>query len=46
MREKLLEICRAFRIPGEMASYEEIKMGNVNRTYKVNFRREDGTDKS
>lgn len=46
VREKLLEICRAFRIPGEMVSYEEIKMGNVNRTYKVNFRQEDGYDKS
>ena len=46
MREKLLEICRAFRIPGEMVSYEEIKMGNVNRTYKVNFRQEDGSTKS
>ena len=46
MREKLLEICRAFRIPGEMVSYEEIKMGNVNRTYKVNFRQEDGSAKS
>lgn len=46
VREKLLEICRAFRIPGEMVSYEEIKMGNVNRTYKVNFLQEDGSDKS
>ena len=46
MRGKLLEICRAFRIPGEMVSYEEIKMGNVNRTYKVNFRQEDGSGKS
>lgn len=41
-----MEICRAFRIPGEMVSYEEIKMGNVNRTYKVNFRQEDGSAKS
>ena len=41
-----MEICRAFRIPGEMVSYEEIKMGNVNRTYKVNFLQEDGSDKS
>lgn len=46
MREKLLEICRAFRIPGHLLSYEEIKMGNVNRTYKVNFRQEGGSAKS
>lgn len=46
MREKLLRVCREFRIPGDMISYEEIKIGNVNRTYKVNFMNQDGTMKS
>ncbi len=42
MQEKLRQVCRAFRIAGEMKSYEEIKVGNVNKTYKVNFIRADG----
>ena len=46
MKENLQQICTAFLIPGQLLSYEEIKVGNVNRTYKVNFRREDGTGKS
>ena len=40
---KLLEVGEAFRIPGPFFSYEEIKMGNVNHTYKVNYIRDDGT---
>ena len=39
---KLLEVGEAFRIPGPFFSYEEIKMGNVNHTYKVNYIRDDG----
>lgn len=46
MKEKLQEICTAFRIPGKLLSYEEIKMGNVNRTYKANFLQPDGSEKS
>lgn len=46
VKEKLQEICTAFRIPGKLLSYEEIKMGNVNRTYKVNFLQPDGSEKS
>lgn len=46
MREKLLDVCREFRISGDMVSYEEIKVGNVNRTYKVNFVNSDGFEKS
>lgn len=38
----LQRIGQAFRIPGPFFSYEEIKMGNVNRTYKVNYVVEDG----
>ena len=35
----------AFRINGDMVSYEEIKVGIVNQTYKVNYVMEDGKDK-
>lgn len=38
----LRQICQAFRIPGSWHSWEEIKVGNINRTYRVNFMQEDG----
>jgi len=38
---KLIEVCRHFRIPGEYQFCEEIKVGNVNKTYKVTFEGED-----
>ena len=44
--EKLHEVCRLFRIYDEFLGYETIQMGNVNRTYKVNFRLADGSPKS
>lgn len=34
---KLLEVGEEFRIEGPFFSYEEIKMGNVNHTYKVSI---------
>lgn len=43
---KLLEVCRKFRIENTFLGYETIRVGNVNRTYKVNFLLEDGTPKS
>ena len=43
---KLQEVCTAFRIPGKYLSHEEIKVGNVNRTYRVTFQQSDGTSKS
>lgn len=43
MKEKLLRVCREFHIAGDMVSYDEIKVGNVNRTYKVDFINPDGT---
>ena len=43
---KLWQICEAFRIPGDFDSYDEIKVGNVNRTYRVNCRQPDGSPKS
>ena len=38
LNQKLEEVCRLFRIYDEYLGYETIQMGNVNRTYKVNFR--------
>ena len=43
MARKLLQVGEAFRIPGPFFSYEEVSQGNVNRTYKVNYIRDDGT---
>ena len=43
---KLHEVCKLFRIYDEFLGYETIQMGNVNRTYKVNFRLSDGKPKS
>ena len=46
MDNKLQQVCKAFRIEGEYVGYEEIKVGNVNRTYKANFINPDGSPKS
>lgn len=46
MYDKLARVSRAFRIQGEYLGYEEIKIGNVNRTYRVDFRTESGESKS
>ena len=46
LREKLLEVSRLFRIEYEYLGYETIQMGNVNRTYKVNFMLPEGKPKS
>ena len=43
---KLLEVSRLFRIEHEYVGYETIQVGNVNRTYKVNFIKADGSPKS
>ena len=40
---KLLKVGDAVRIQGPFFSYEEIKMGNVNHTYKVNYILDDGS---
>ena len=45
MDEKLKEVCAAFRLPGTYLGFESIQVGIVNRTYKVMFRQEDGTEK-
>ena len=44
--DKLLEISRLFRIEYEYLGYDTIQMGNVNRTYKVNFMLPEGKPKS
>ena len=46
LHDKLLEVCRLFKIEDEFLGYEVIQMGNVNKTYKVNFLLPDGTPKS
>lgn len=46
MNDKLRQVCNAFRIEGEYKGYEEITVGNVNCTYKVNYIKENGTPKS
>ena len=46
LNDKLLQVCRQFRIDYEYLGFETIQMGNVNRTYKVNFRLPDGSEKS
>ena len=43
---KLREISELFRIEGTYLGYETIQVGNVNKTYKVNFRLPDGNPKS
>ena len=43
MENKLKQVGKAFNIAGDFISFEEIKVGNVNRTYRVNYvRDEDG----
>ena len=46
MDKKLEKIGQAFRIEGDYLGYEKIKVGNVNQTYKVTYRREDGSLKN
>ncbi len=46
LNEKLQEVCRQFKIQDTYVGYETVQMGNVNRTYKVNFLLKDGSPKS
>ena len=46
LNQKLQEVCKLFRIYDEYVGYETIQMGNVNRTYKVNFILANGNPKS
>ena len=46
LHKKLEEVSRLFRIDSTYVGYETICIGNVNQTYEVKFRQEDGTNKS
>ena len=46
MFEKLQTIGKAFRLPGRLYAYDAIKTGNINSTFKVTYRTEDGRLKS
>ena len=46
MLQKLTQVCHIFRIMDTVVSYEELKTGNINRTYKVNTVKADGAEKS
>ena len=46
LNRKLQEICKLFKIEDTYLGYETLQMGNVNKTYKVNFLLADGTPKS
>lgn len=41
--KKLVEVGNAFQITAPLFNYEEIKNGNVNHTYKVNYVVDDGS---
>ena len=42
LAKKLQTIGAAFHLPGLFFSYEEVRAGNVNHTYKVNYIMDDG----
>lgn len=46
MKDKLCEVCHAFGISGDFLDYDEIKMGNINRTFRVSFAQENGETKA
>lgn len=46
INEQLRQVCQAFRITDTYLGYDAIRIGNVNKTYKVNFQQADGSQKS
>jgi len=40
--EKLRQVCECFHLKGEFKAFQEIKMGNVNRTYRVIYQTPEG----
>ncbi len=46
MEQRLKEICSGFRITGEFVKAEQLSSGNVNKTYCVTYRKEDGALKA
>lgn len=45
-RRKVADIASRFHTTGEFESYSQITMGNINTTYRLNYRQQDGTLKS
>lgn len=45
INRKLQDVCKGFCIKGTYLGYETIQVGNVNKTYRVSVRLEDGTIK-
>ena len=43
LARRLQQVGKAFRLEGPFFSYEEINMGNINHTYKVNYVCDDGS---
>ena len=35
VEQQLIEVCRAFRIPGKLTAWRQLKSGNINITYQV-----------
>ena len=46
VRKKLQQVCDAFGIKEKMKSFEEINLGNINHTYRVDVSCEDGSEKA
>ena len=46
LNRKLQQICKLFKIEDTFVGYETVQMGNVNKTYKVDFLLADGKPKS
>ena len=46
MYDKLAYVGEQFRLPGKFYAYETVKNGNINSTYKVTYRGDDGKLKS
>ena len=43
MKDIIQQVCEAFRIKGTFVSYEELKVGNINKTYRVTYRQKEDT---
>lgn len=46
MEKDIIKVCRAFKIYDEFIKYEEVTVGNINYTFRVFFKRADGSTKS
>lgn len=46
LKQALQNVCESFRIKGTFFDYEELKVGNINKTYRVAYRQDDGSLKS